>query len=104
MCGQKVSSLQLDINRDIDGASRDVQAAINAARADLPANLPNNPLNGPILVLALSSKAMTHGQICDVASTISVPRFAQSAASATSSAAAQHFPSSASGSIPAQLR
>ena len=49
-------TLQFDINRDINGASRDVQAAINAARADLPSNLPinptyykYNPADGPIL-------------------------------------------------------
>ena len=79
-------TLQFDmiINRDINGASRDVQAAINAARADLPSNLPNNPtyykynpIDGPILVLALTSKTMTRGQIYDVASNILAPRFAQ---------------------------
>ena len=77
-------TLQFDINRDINGASRDVQAAINAARTDLPANLPNNPtyykynpVDGPILVLALSSKTMTRGQIYDVASNILAQRFAQ---------------------------
>ena len=77
-------TLQFDINRDINGASRDVQAAINAARADLPSNLPNNPtyykynpIDGPILVLALTSKTMTRGQIYDVASTILAQRFAQ---------------------------
>ena len=55
-------TLQFDLNRDIDGAARDVQAAINAARADLPSNLPNtprygkvNPADGPILILALTS-------------------------------------------------
>src|SRR6201999_1616255 len=41
--GQTRITLQFDINRDIDGAARDVEAAINAARADLPANLPSNP-------------------------------------------------------------
>ena len=77
-------TLQFDMNRDINGASRDVQAAINAARADLPSNLPNNPtyykynpIDGPILVLALTSKTMTRGQIYDVASTILAQRFAQ---------------------------
>jgi multidrug efflux pump len=77
-------TLQFDITRDINGASRDVQAAINAARADLPSNLPNNPTyykynptHGPILVLALTSKTMTRGQIYDVASNILAPRFAQ---------------------------
>ena len=77
-------TLQFDITRDINGASRDVQAAINAARADLPSNLPNNPTYykynptaGPILVLALTSKTMTRGQIYDVASNILAPRFAR---------------------------
>jgi len=75
-------TLQFDMNRDINGASRDVQAAINAARADLPSNLPNNPtyykynpIDGPILVLA--SETMTRGQIYDAASTILAQRFAQ---------------------------
>src|SRR5262249_878261 len=51
--------LQFDLNRNIDGAARDVQAAINAARSQLPANLPNNPTyrkvnpaDAPILILA----------------------------------------------------
>jgi multidrug efflux pump len=77
-------TLQFNFQRDINGASRDVQAAINAARADLPANLPNNPtyykynpIDGPILVLALTSKTMTRGQIYDVASKILAQRFAQ---------------------------
>ena len=77
-------TLQFDINRDINGASRDVQAAINAARADLPSNLPNNPTYykynpafGPILVLALTSKTMTQGQMYNVASNILAQRFAQ---------------------------
>jgi multidrug efflux pump len=77
-------TLQFDMNRDINGAARDVQAAINAARADLPSNLPNNPtyykynpIDGPILVLALTSKTMTSGQIYDAASTILAQRCAQ---------------------------
>jgi multidrug efflux pump len=76
--------LQFDIKRDINGASRDVQAAISAARADLPSNLPNNPtfykynpIDGPVLVLALTSKTMTRGQIYDVASNILAQRLAQ---------------------------
>ena len=61
-----------------------MQAAINAARADLPSNLPNNPTyykynpaDGPILVLALTSKTMTQGQMYNVASNILAQRFAQ---------------------------
>src|SRR5207249_3472533 len=55
-------TLQFDLNRNIDGAARDVQAAINAARANLPANLPSNPsyrkfnpADAPIMILALTS-------------------------------------------------
>src|SRR5437899_4081691 len=57
--------LQFDLNRDIDAAARDVQAAINAARGQLPANLPSNPsyrkvnpADAPILILALTSDTM----------------------------------------------
>jgi multidrug efflux pump len=64
--GQARITLQFDITRDIDGAARDVEAAINAARADLPSNLPSNPTyrkvnpaDAPILVLALTSKTLT---------------------------------------------
>ena len=69
--------LQFALNRDIDGAARDVQAAINAARADLPASLRQNPTyhkvnpaDAPILVLALTSRTMTAGQMYDAASTV----------------------------------
>jgi multidrug efflux pump len=69
--------LQFDINRDIDGAARDVEAAINGARADLPTALRSNPtyrkLNPadmPVLILALTSKTLTPGQIYDSASTV----------------------------------
>ncbi|KAG0161971.1 hypothetical protein DFQ30_004644, partial [Apophysomyces sp. BC1015] len=69
--------LQFGLNRDIDGAARDVQAAINAARADLPASLRQNPTyhkvnpaDAPILVLALTSRTMTAGQMYDAASTV----------------------------------
>jgi multidrug efflux pump len=69
--------LQFDINRDIDGAARDVQAAINAARADLPTALRSNPTyrkfnpaDQPVLILALTSKTLSPGQIYDQASNI----------------------------------
>ncbi len=82
--GQTRITLQFDINRDIDGAARDVEAAINAARADLPSNLPNNPTyrkvnpaDAPILILALTSKTMTQGQMYDAASNILAQRLAQ---------------------------
>ena len=76
--------LQFDINRDIDGAARDVQAAINAARADLPAALRSNPTyrkfnpaDQPILILALTSKTLTPGQIYDQASNILQQKLSQ---------------------------
>ncbi len=72
-------TLQFNLNRDIDGAARDVQAAINAARADLPSTLRSNPTyrkvnpaDAPILILALTSATKTPGQIYDsVATTLS---------------------------------
>src|SRR5271169_623898 len=70
-------TLQFDLNRDIDGAARDVQAAINAARGQLPANLPRNPYwrkvnpaDTPVIQLGLTSTTLTPGQIYDAASTI----------------------------------
>ena len=76
--------LQFDISRDIDGAARDVQAAINAARADLPAALRSNPTyrkfnpaDAPILILALTSKTLTPGQIYDQASNILQQKLSQ---------------------------
>src|SRR5690242_14277192 len=66
--------LQFDIGRDINGAARDVQAAINAARADLPTALRTNPTyrrfnpaDQPIMILALTSRTLTPGQIYDQA-------------------------------------
>ena len=76
--------LQFDISRDIDGAARDVQAAINASMADLPTNLPLNPTyrkinpaDAPILVLTLTSKTKTPGQMYDYASNILQQRLSQ---------------------------
>ena len=76
--------LQFDINRDIDGAARDVQAAINAARADLPAALRTNPTyrkfnpaDFPILILAMTSKTLSPGQIYDQASNIIQQKLSQ---------------------------
>ncbi|MCC8391090.1 efflux RND transporter permease subunit [Paraburkholderia sp. MMS20-SJTR3] len=70
-------TLQFGLNRDIDGAARDVQAAINAARADLPASLRSNPTyhkvnpaDAPILILALTSNTLTPGQLYDSAATV----------------------------------
>src|SRR5438270_2401743 len=75
--GQTRITLQFGLDRDIDGAARDVQAAINAARADLPASLRQNPTYrkvnpsaAPIAILALTSDTLTRGQIYDAASTV----------------------------------
>ena len=70
-------TLQFDLNRDIDGAARDVQAAINAASSLLPTNMPNrpsyrkiNPADSPIMILALSSTTVSRGEMHDAATTI----------------------------------
>src|SRR5258706_7444867 len=70
-------TLQFGLNRDIDGAARDVQAAINAARADLPTSLRSNPTyhkvnpaDAPILMLALTSHTLPRAKLYDLASTI----------------------------------
>ena len=75
--GSTSITLQFDLNRNIDGAARDVQAAINAARANLPANLPNNPTykkvnpaDTPIMILALTSAIYDRAKLYDAASTI----------------------------------
>jgi hydrophobe/amphiphile efflux-1 (HAE1) family protein len=76
--------LQFDLARNIDGAARDVQAAINAARSNLPANLPGNPsyrkvnpADAPIMILGLTSDTVSRGQMYDVASTILQQKLAQ---------------------------
>ena len=77
-------TLQFGLDRDIDGAARDVQAAINAARADLPANLRSNPTyrkvntaDAPIMILALTSDTLSRGQIYDAATTVLEQKFSQ---------------------------
>ena len=82
--GTTTITLQFDLNRNIDGAARDVQAAINAARANLPSNLPNNPTyrkvnpaDAPILIVALTSDIYNRGQLYDAASTIIQQRLLQ---------------------------
>ena len=84
MLGSTSITLQFDLNRDIDGAARDVQAAINAARDDLPANLPNNPTyrkvnpaDAPILILALTSELVSRGRMYDAASSILQQKLSQ---------------------------
>ena len=77
-------TLQFDLDRDIDGAARDVQAAINAASSLLPTNLPSrpnyrkvNPADSPILILAMTSDTQTRGQMYDAASTILAQKISQ---------------------------
>ena len=77
-------TLQFGLDRDIDGAARDVQAAINAARVDLPTSLRQNPTyhkvnpaDAPIMVLAVSSTTRTAGQLYDLASNILQQRLSQ---------------------------
>jgi multidrug efflux pump len=76
--------LQFDLNRDINGAARDVQAAINAARAQLPADLPSNPTyrkinpsDAPILILALTSDTVPKPQLYDASDSILAQKIAQ---------------------------
>jgi multidrug efflux pump len=76
--------LQFSLNRDINGAARDVQAAINAARADLPTSLRSNPTyrkvnpaDAPVLILALTSKTLTRAQVYDAASNVLGQRLSQ---------------------------
>jgi multidrug efflux pump len=77
-------TLQFDLDRDIDGAARDVQAAINAARTLLPTGLPSNPTyrkvnpaDAPIMILALTSDTMTQGQMYDAAATVIAQKLSQ---------------------------
>src|SRR5712675_3604615 len=76
--------LQFDLNRNIDAAGRDVQAAINAARSQLPANLPSNPsyrkanpADAPILILALTSDTIPVPRMYDAADSILAQKLAQ---------------------------
>src|SRR3974377_765689 len=77
-------ALQFDLNRNIDAAARDVQASINAARSQLPANLPSNPsyrkvnpADAPILLLGLTSDTVTVPQMYDSADSILAQKLAQ---------------------------
>ncbi|MES2491355.1 MAG: multidrug efflux RND transporter permease subunit [Pseudomonadota bacterium] len=77
-------TLQFELNRDIDGAARDVQAAINAAQSQLPTGMPNrptyrkvNPADAPVMILTLTSKTFSQGQIYDAASTILAQKLSQ---------------------------
>ena len=82
--GSTSITLQFDLNRNIDAAARDVQAAIAAARGYLPTNLPSNPTyrkvnpaDSPIFMIALTSKVLDKGQMYDAASTIMAQKLSQ---------------------------
>src|SRR5713226_7250835 len=82
--GSTTVVLQFDLSRNIDAAARDVQAAINAARSQLPANLPNNPTyrkanpaDAPILILALTSDTIPVPRMYDAADSILAQKLAQ---------------------------
>ena len=82
--GQTSITLQFDLDRNIDAATRDVQAAINAARGRLPANLPRNPdlrkvnpADAPILILAMTSDLHDKPRLQDVASTLLQQKLSQ---------------------------
>ena len=77
-------TLQFELSRNIDGAARDVQGAINAAMSQLPSGMPNNPTyrkvnpaDAPIMILALTSDAYTQGQMYDTASTVLAQKISQ---------------------------
>jgi len=82
--GQSRITLQFNLDRDINGAAREVQAAINAARIDLPATLKTNPTyrkanpaDAPVIILAMTSKTRTPGQVYDAVSNIVQQRMSQ---------------------------
>ena len=82
--GETRITLQFGLDRDINGAARDVQAAINASRADLPSSLRSNPTykkvnpaDAPILLLTLTSDTLTRGQLYDAASTVLAQKLSQ---------------------------
>ncbi len=82
--GQSVITLQFALDRNIDAAARDVEAAINAARGYLPTDLPANPTyrkvnpaDAPILIVALTSNKLSPGQLYDAASTVLMQKLSQ---------------------------
>src|SRR5512137_2050653 len=82
--GSSNITLQFDLNRDINAAARDVQAAINAARGQLPANLPSNPsyrksnpADAPVMILALTSDTVPRERIYDAADSILAQKISQ---------------------------
>ena len=77
-------TLQFDLSRDINAAARDVQAAINAAAPNLPANLPINPTyrkvnpaDTPIVVMSMQSDVVPRSQLYDIASSVFAQKLAQ---------------------------
>ena len=77
-------TLQFDLGKNIDSAAREVQAAINAARVTLPSSLPGNPVyrkvnpaDSPVMILSLTSRSLTRGQMYDAASTVLAQRISQ---------------------------
>ena len=82
--GQAQIVLQFGLDRSITGAAQDVQAAINAAQADLPTNLLSqptykkvNPADAPVMILSLTSKTLTRGQMYDAASNVLMQQLSQ---------------------------
>jgi len=82
--GNSRITLQFDLSRDIDGAARDVQAAISAARADMPADLRSNPqyrkinpADAPVMVIALTSNTLGQGRLFDAGSNILQQKLSQ---------------------------
>ncbi len=82
--GQTSVTLQFDLNRNIDAAARDVEAAINAARGYLPADLPSNPTyrkvnpaDSPIMIIALTSDTLPTSALYDTASSVLMQRISQ---------------------------
>ena len=96
--GSSNITVQFDLDRDIEGAARDVQAAINASGADLPVDLPQpptyrkvNPADAPILILAITSDQLDLTRLYDICDSVLVPRISQvpGVAQVTSSGAAK---------------
>ena len=82
--GQTGITLQFELSRNIDAAARDVQAAINAARGQLPPNLPSNPnwrkvnpADAPIMIVALTSDIQTQQQMYDIADSVLAQKISQ---------------------------
>ncbi len=82
--GQTLLTLQFDLERDVDSAARDVQAAINAAGGELPANLPTrptyrkvNPADSPILILSANSDTLPLPQVYDIANSVIAQKISQ---------------------------